>query len=565
MKKFTIGKTEDNTNLHIDIDILLRTRMLIQANSGGGKSYVLRRILEQSHGKVQQIVIDLEGEFSTLREQYDYILIGKGGELMPSVRYAGEIAEKVLELGLSAIIDLYELKHHDRIHFVKLFLEAMINVRKELWRPCLIIIDEAHQYAPEKGESEALSAVIDICTRGRKRSFCAILATQRISKLHKDAAAECNNKLIGRAGLDIDMKRAAEELGFTSKEDMLSLRTLQPGEFYAFGPAIAPIITKIKAGKVETTHPDIGSKSVLTPPPPKDKVKQVLNQLASLPQEAEEKILSLTEAKKKIRDLEAQIKKFKMTPAQVPVDESVIKRAEERGRNEAFKGIKQYVTSIEKLLKDVHHRAELLENLTDEIPALNMDITIKQETPIPNKRTEVTRTHTSNRKVEQSNIQTDNGEIKLKAGERRMLQASVRWHPETISYAQLKTQAGIGHPDTFGVYKNRLIAFGFLEQKGDYFIATDSGIDHIGGDIQSPTSTREVLEIWLPHFKAGERRILEYLVSLKGESISPSDLMTECNIQHPDTFGVYKNRLKAAHLIIENSGMVAANKETLFL
>src|SRR5947209_18195302 len=134
--------------------------------------------------------------------------------------------------------------------FVKLFLEALFNAPKHLWHAVLIVIDEAHVFAPEKGQSEAMEAVIDLATRGRKRGYCAVLATQRLSKLHKDAVAEMNNKLIGRTGLDIDRKRAAEELGFSTKEDAISLRNLAPGEFYAFGPAISEAVEKVTVGPV---------------------------------------------------------------------------------------------------------------------------------------------------------------------------------------------------------------------------------------------------------------------------------------------------------------------------
>ena len=85
-------------------------------------------------------------------------------------------------------------------------------------------------------------------SRGRKRGYCGILATQRLSKLHKDAAAEANNKLIGRAALDIDMRRAADELGFSGKVEQNTLRTLEDGQFYCFGPAISPTVTLVKIG-----------------------------------------------------------------------------------------------------------------------------------------------------------------------------------------------------------------------------------------------------------------------------------------------------------------------------
>ncbi len=187
-----------NQSVSLDLPTLLDTRLLVQANSGGGKSWLLRRLLEQSQGKVQQIVIDLEGEFATLREKYDYVLAGKDGDTPAEPRSAHLLAKRLLELNVSAIIDLYELHYQDRKQFVRLFLESMINAPKQLWHPCLVVIDEAHKFCPEKEQSEASSAVIDLATLGRKRGYCAILATQRLSKLHKDAAAECNNKLIGR-------------------------------------------------------------------------------------------------------------------------------------------------------------------------------------------------------------------------------------------------------------------------------------------------------------------------------------------------------------------------------
>ena len=83
-------------NATIDIPVLLRTRMLIQANSGGGKSWLLRRLAEQFYGKVQVIIIDPEGEFSTLREKFDYVLVGDGGETPADPRSAALVAEKLL-------------------------------------------------------------------------------------------------------------------------------------------------------------------------------------------------------------------------------------------------------------------------------------------------------------------------------------------------------------------------------------------------------------------------------------------------------------------------------------
>ncbi len=179
MKKLNIGTNLVTLNKsYLDTKRLLASRLLVQANSGGGKSWAIRKILEESHGEAQQIVLDIEDDFSTLREKYDYVLVGKGGDnISADPRSAALLAIKLLELGVDAIINLYELPKHDRILFVKNFLNAMVDAPKSLWHPVLIVLDEAHIFAPESSRSEATNAVIDMESRGRKRGFCLIPAT----------------------------------------------------------------------------------------------------------------------------------------------------------------------------------------------------------------------------------------------------------------------------------------------------------------------------------------------------------------------------------------------------
>jgi DNA helicase HerA-like ATPase len=139
----------------VDIDVLLRTRLLVQANSGGGKSWLLRRFAEQAFGKIPLIIVDPEGEFSSLREKFGFVLVGKGGETPADPRSAALLAHKLLELQASAVCDIYELKPQTRHHWVKVFLEALVDAPKKLWRPTIVIVDEAHVYCPEKARARA--------------------------------------------------------------------------------------------------------------------------------------------------------------------------------------------------------------------------------------------------------------------------------------------------------------------------------------------------------------------------------------------------------------------------
>lgn len=342
----TIGTAvESKAPVEIDVDRLVATRLLIQASSGGGKSFAIRRLLEQTHGLVQHLVLDIEGEFHSLREKFDYVLAGReGGDCPAHPRAAPALARRLLELGVSAVIDLYELKAHERFAFVRGFLDALVNAPRALWRPALIVIDEAHQFCPQDGKVECASAVIDLVTRGRKRGFAAVLATQRLSKLHKDAAAECTNGLIGRCGLDIDMKRAADWLGFSGREETLRLRGLKPGEFFAFGPALSEAVQLVAVGPVKTTHPKVGERAT-TVAPPREKVREVLARLADIPKEVEAEARSLEEVQRRVRELERELRQARAAVG-APAPE-LLERARQQGRAEGDAALKKAVRVVE--------------------------------------------------------------------------------------------------------------------------------------------------------------------------------------------------------------------------
>src|SRR6266487_387658 len=273
-----------NDVIRLDLTTLIETRLIIQANSGGGKTWAIRRLLEQSHGKVQHIIIDVEGSLRTLRERYEYLLLGSETDQVDypiSPANAAQLSIEILKMRTSVILDLYEFLPSVRQQIVRIILEALINAPKDLWHDCLVIIDEAHIFCPERGSSEAKPAVEALCSRGRTRGFCAVLATQRISKLGKDALGECNNKMLGRASLDIDMKRSNAELEFPAQSQVL--KKLAPGEFYVFGPAISPEVQKIRVGQVLTTHPKAGSRRQMSSPPAPASLHAVLASLKALP------------------------------------------------------------------------------------------------------------------------------------------------------------------------------------------------------------------------------------------------------------------------------------------
>lgn len=562
MALINLGKTDHDISL--DLQTLISTRLLIQASSGGGKSYAIRRLLEQSHGRIQQLVIDLEGEFLTLREHFDYVIAGKGGDAPADMKSVKLLALKLLELEVSAICDISELKKHERFSFVKVFLESLISAPRSLWHPVLVVIDEAHQWCPQTGQAESANAVIDLCTRGRKRGYCAVLATQRLSKLHKDACAELQNKMIGRTSLDIDQKRAADELGMSGREDRIGLRKLNPGDFHVYGPALrcgkesTGEVVLMHVAATKSKHPEVGKRTLETLPKPTDKIKQILGQLANLPEIAEREQKDIQALQQENTDLKRKLTlAAKDRPEPKPCNHEPIIRSQAdhikllegiaRSTDSFFKQIYDGLSGIGKSLDPligIAERARLVIKEADEF---------KPETPskspaLNNQRSNPGFSEKPKRAIAKlsNTIISYNDNSELTAAHQRILNALAALEQFGIGQPTKSTLAAhSGYRPGSGGYNNNLSS---LRVAGliDYPVPGCVGLTDLGrglARVDNPISSiADLHRSWLGIIRSkSQRDILEALIALYPNDISKIDLAQTVNKQSGS--GGYNNNL----------------------
>ena len=263
-----LGTTTAGSPATLDLEELLATRLLVQGNSGSGKSHLLRRLMEQSAAWVQQAVIDPEGDFVSLAEKFGHLVIDAAAQTERGLQAA---AERMREHRVSVVLNLEGLDAEGQMRQAAVFLNGMFEVERDLWSPVLVVVDEAQIFAPaaatevsDEARRASLGAMANLMSRGRKRGLAGIIATQRLAKLAKNVAAEASNFLMGRTFLDIDMQRAADLLGMERRQAE-QFRDLPRGSFVALGPALSRRPLPIRVGVVETQTRSAGPK--LTPLP----------------------------------------------------------------------------------------------------------------------------------------------------------------------------------------------------------------------------------------------------------------------------------------------------------
>lgn len=251
----TIGHDSTGKPVEFDIEELLATRLLVQGNSGSGKSHLLRRLLEKSAKMVQQVVIDPEGDFTSLAEPFGHVVIDGAAYSPPEIE---GLARRIREHRASVVLALEGLEVEQQIRCAAQFINALFDAPREHWYPALVVVDEAQMFAPsvageiaEDTRRMTLSAMTNLMCRGRKRGLAGIVATQRLAKLAKNVAAEASNFLMGRTFLDIDMVRAADLLGMERRQAE-RIRELERGNFLALGPAITRLPVAVKIGPVKS-------------------------------------------------------------------------------------------------------------------------------------------------------------------------------------------------------------------------------------------------------------------------------------------------------------------------
>jgi len=267
-----MGATTGATPATLDLEELLATRLLVQGNSGSGKSHLLRRLLEQSAQWVQQCIIDPEGDFTTLSERYGHLVVDATRTEAELTR----IAARVRQHRVSVVLNLEGLDVEQQMRAAAAFLGGMFDADRDYWYPVLVVVDEAQLFAPavagevsDEARKLSLGAMTNLMCRGRKRGLAGVIATQRLAKLAKNVAAEASNFLMGRTFLDIDMARAADLLGM-EKRQAEQFRDLARGHFVALGPAISRRPLPVVIGDVETSARSSSPKLTPLPEAPAD-------------------------------------------------------------------------------------------------------------------------------------------------------------------------------------------------------------------------------------------------------------------------------------------------------
>ena len=266
----------------------------------------------------------------------------------------GGAVKALVPAGVNLILDLSDYGEEERDAICAAAVNDLMALKRQAGRHLLVVCDEVQMLAPQGANSgDSLAALTDLALRGRKRGFGLVISTQRLALVNKNLLAMCSNRLFGLTTLGNDLKRAAEELGFSARERS-KLKNLAPGEFFAFGPAISQEVVKVRSAPVRSTHPTPGS--VIPPTPPAaEALSQLLAQLSVPPIDGLEPLAETTsprpEAEFKTR-VDAAVAARLRTEVDTEVAAAVARVRQDHARVVA--GLRAQVEALSQRLEHIH-------------------------------------------------------------------------------------------------------------------------------------------------------------------------------------------------------------------
>lgn len=217
---------DSESTLHLTPSSFLSRRVAVLGTTGSGKSNTVAVLLEELLAHLPFAVIDPHGEYFTLRERFDVLIVGRSdnADQQISADQAGAVALWSYQNRKSVILDLYKIVDEDeRLAYVFNFCNAIWEYGRTIalggHQPYGVVLEEAHNFIPESlSKNPQIKILKTFANEGRKFGFLMIASTQRASKISKDYLAACDYRFFQRVSDAPDVKAYAERLSYTAKQ-----------------------------------------------------------------------------------------------------------------------------------------------------------------------------------------------------------------------------------------------------------------------------------------------------------------------------------------------------------
>ena len=526
------------------------------ARKGGGKTYAAGKLVEELLAlDVPVIVIDPIGNWYGLQiardgkgEGFRIPVFGGARANVPVLAGQGDaLARLIASRNLSAVIDVSSFRKNERKRFVADFAESLFHEIKTQPAPRLVVFEEAQVFAPQRagsGNERLLGAVEDIVRLGRNYGLGSALISQRPQSVNKEVLNQVEALFVGQLSGPQERKTIADWVTERGADRRLleELPGLEPGTMVVWSPQWLRLLRKVKIGRKRTfdasATPVLGKQRAAQPRASTLDVDELRCALSALAEPTPKRSVGKADSVR-LAMLDAELAKL---------------RAREVDREQMTLVASRISTALQALQQLTAELMQLLAGAAHSAPAavpepVTAPVVVSPRAPAQPRSPRAKPSSTASRP--------------LRAGAMRMLTALATFHPGVMTRPQIARAAGLRVTSgTFSTYWSELRQQGYLEDAGaGLFRATDRGLAALGSARPTvPQTFAERRAFWEARLRAGERRLLEFVVAAGDAGISREELAARAQMSVTSgTFSTYLSTLSNNRLITRVGSQLAVH------
>lgn len=285
--------------------------MAIIAKKGAGKTYTAG-VIEEEFAKngIPFVVIDPMGHHWGIKSKYPvYIFGGKNADVPISPEIGREVAQTIVKMGISVVIDISSFSKSEQRRFVHDFCDELFKINET---PRHLFLEEAPEFVPQivrQEDAKVFSAIDRLVRLGRGKGIGITLIGQRSAKINKDVLSQIDLLFILRttwkADVDVFVDLMKDTLNKNELEEFKkNVQKLPTGWAYVWSPEWLGVFKLIKIRKRETFDssktPELGEIR---------NVRLVRVDATKLAEEFSRLIEEKKEERRKIKELEKELQK----------------------------------------------------------------------------------------------------------------------------------------------------------------------------------------------------------------------------------------------------------------
>ena len=198
---------------------------------------------------------DVIGEVENLKHPSKWTLIGALARISDSGLFGKKPTniKKLLSRGQASIIDLRGVDPIYQDLIVSHICTEIFELRKRgMINPGMIVIEEAHNFIPERGFGKALSTKIirTIASEGRKFGLGLMIISQRPARVDKNVISQCNTQIVLKLTNPNDLDAIKKGVEGITHDMIEEIKCLPTGRAMVISPELErPIIVRIRRRK----------------------------------------------------------------------------------------------------------------------------------------------------------------------------------------------------------------------------------------------------------------------------------------------------------------------------